>query len=194
MFSTKPIILYSVSALWILSELILDAAKFSRDKSHKRDRGSFAIINATIWTAIALGVFISINGLNAGVGEIKLLDPYLFNFGLLLIILGVFIRRIAILTLQRQFTVNVVIVKNHQIIDSGIYKHIRHPAYLGSLFSFLGLGISYQNWISLIVVFLPILISFLYRLRIEEQALIEHFNGDYLLYQKATKRLIPKIC
>jgi hypothetical protein len=76
MFSTKLIILYLVSAVWILSELILNISKFSRDKTQKRDRGSFIIINATIWTAIAIGIVAFVNGLKTGLGAIKPLDPY----------------------------------------------------------------------------------------------------------------------
>jgi len=103
------------------------------------------------------------------------------------------IRWMAILTLKKYFTVNVSILKDHRIIDKGVYKFIRHPAYAGSLLSFLGLGLSFSNWLSTLVIFIPILIAFIYRIRVEEKALIQAFGDEYLNYSKTTKRLIPKL-
>lgn len=189
----KFVIIICVSAVWVLPEQILNISKFSRDKTQKRDKGSFIIFNITIWVAIAIGVYFFIFGLKTGLGVIPFFDPYLCYLGLIVMIVGIVIRRAAISTLKKQFTVNVAIVKDHEIIDSGIYQYIRHPAYLGSLLSFLGLSISYQNWISLLIIFFPILVSFLYRISVEEKALIEHFGQTYIEFTKRTNRLIPKI-
>jgi protein-S-isoprenylcysteine O-methyltransferase Ste14 len=57
----------------------------------------------------------------------------------------------------------------------------------------LGLGLSLENWISILVAFIPMLLIRLYRIAIEEKVLIDHFGGEYLDYMKKTKRLIPKV-
>jgi len=108
-------------------------------------------------------------------------------------LLGLLIRWTAILTLRKYFTVDVSILPGHQIVKKGLYKYIRHPAYAGSLVSFLGLGLAFSNWLSSIVIVVPILTAFIYRIQVEEQALIQAFGDEYLDYSNTTKRLIPKI-
>jgi protein-S-isoprenylcysteine O-methyltransferase Ste14 len=87
----------------------------------------------------------------------------------------------------------VTIRDNHQIKKDGLYKVIRHPAYSGSILSFIGFGISLNNWISLIIITILIVSAMLYRISIEEKLLIEHFGPDYLEYTKKTYRLVPWI-
>jgi len=113
--------------------------------------------------------------------------------GLFLIISGVVIRIAAIRTLGNFFTVNLAIHNDHQLIKKGLYKFIRHPSYTGSLLSFVGLGVSFNNWLSLVVIFIPILISFLYRIKVEEKLMLQQFGSEYINYQKNTKRIIPLI-
>jgi protein-S-isoprenylcysteine O-methyltransferase Ste14 len=108
-------------------------------------------------------------------------------------LLGLIIRWTAILTLRKYFTVDVSILEDHKIVKKGIYKYIRHPSYAGSLVSFLGLGLAFSNWLSSVVIIVPILTAFIYRIQVEEKALIQAFGEEYLDYSNTTKRLIPKI-
>jgi len=79
--------------------------------------------------------------------------------------------------------------KNGQgLIESGIYKFIRHPAYLGVLI-FTGSFIA--SWATLIM-WLFLLFVLLIKIRLEENLLQEKFV-DYKNYKKRTKMLIPFI-
>jgi protein-S-isoprenylcysteine O-methyltransferase Ste14 len=119
--------------------------------------------------------------------------PFLFYYiGILFIFIGLIVRWIAILTLKKSFTVNVTVSEDQTIIRTGIYKSIRHPSYLGSLFSFLGLGLAFNNWLTLLIIFLPICFAFLYRIKVEEAALKKVFP-DYSEYIKHTRCLVPGI-
>jgi protein-S-isoprenylcysteine O-methyltransferase Ste14 len=113
--------------------------------------------------------------------------------GLILIISGMIIRFIAIRTLGKFFTVDLGTDKDHFLIKKGIYKYIRHPSYTGSLLSFLGMGLSLNNWISLFVIFVPVLIAFIYRIHIEEKLLVAQTGSEYEDYKKQTNRLFPWI-
>ncbi len=73
------------------------------------------------------------------------------------------------------------------------HKHLRHPAYTGALVAHLGLGLSFSNWFSLALSFVPYLAAAVYRIHVEEQALSEAFGQEYLEYSRDTKRLIPKL-
>ncbi|MFZ4464869.1 MAG: methyltransferase family protein, partial [Bacteroidales bacterium] len=73
-------------------------------------------------------------------------------------------------------------------MQSGLYKFLRHPSYTGSLISFLGFGLSLNNWLSLFIVFLPVLFSIIHRINIEEKLLTERFGKQYSDYIAGTKR------
>jgi protein-S-isoprenylcysteine O-methyltransferase Ste14 len=180
-----------VSAIWILSEVGLAILRRSSKTSYATHQkgGSPRSLWLTIIPCITIGVFWSFQTL----GLIKSARLYILWFGLALIILGLIIRWIAIYTLRKYFTVDVAIFKDHQVIVSGIYKSIRHPAYAGSLISFFGLGWAFGNWVSFIIIFFPILFSFIHRINIEEKALVSSVGEGYLEYMRKTRRLIPKI-
>lgn len=95
--------------------------------------------------------------------------------------------------LGKYFTVDVTIKKDHQLKTDGFYKYVRHPSYAFSLLTFLGLAIVLNNYISAVIVFVPVFLMFLYRIKIEEKVLTEQFGSDYSDYMKKTKRLIPFI-
>ncbi len=172
---------------WFASEVLLNRfmRSASEDKKHQ-DKGSILFIWLVIAVAITSGIMIT-NYMNLPVSN-QLLLRYA---GLFIIILGMIFRFFSIWTLGRFFTVDVTIRDNHKLKKDGIYKTIRHPSYSGSLLSFVGFGISLNNWISLIVITVLVTYAFLRRIKIEEKALSEHFGAEYLDYKENTYRLIP---
>ncbi len=181
-----------ISLVWIISEVILARVKHSKTEDSKGlDKSSLRFLWITIIICVFIGVFLGVWRIGWKIGYIPV--KFISLIGLVLIVLGLIVRWTAILTLKKYFTVDVSIQSNHKIIDKGIYKFIRHPAYTGSLLSFLGLGLAFSNWLSTLVIFMPVLIAFIYRIRVEEKALIQAFGGEYINYSKATKRLIPKL-
>jgi protein-S-isoprenylcysteine O-methyltransferase Ste14 len=184
------LIILSLSFLWLLSEILLGFLKRSpKGLSQDYDKASIRILWITILVSVSAGIFISMTG----IGYSPVAGRILPKFGIALIALGLVLRWAAILTLRRYFTVDVAIVSDHKIIERGFYNYIRHPSYLGSLISFAGLGLALSNYLSLIMILIPILVAFLYRIRVEEAALIQAFGDDYKKYIARTKRLIPGI-
>lgn len=84
------------------------------------------------------------------------------------------------------------IKEDHEVISTGPYAFVRHPLYLGvSLFlGFLPLALG--SFLGLIpwIIFILLLA---YRIRIEEQALVEELPGYSDYTKKVRKRLIPFI-
>jgi len=184
------LIIIVISAFWLPSEIILSRARRSETKDSPRlDKSSLRFLWIAILLSVFLGVFLGVKG----VGFIRVRHHILSLCGIFLMLLGLVLRWTAILTLRKYFTVNVSILPGHQIVKKGIYKYIRHPSYTGSLVSFLGFGLAFSNWLSSIVIFVPILTAFIYRIQVEEKALIQAFGEEYLDYSRATTRLIPKI-
>ena len=114
---------------------------------------------------------------------------YAFTIGLML--LGLTIRWSSIITLGRMFTTNVAIQRNHQLVERGLYRYIRHPSYTGLLLEFLALGFYTANWLSMIALLAPITTAIIIRIRREENVLAEAFGTAYCEYSNRTKRLIP---
>ena len=117
--------------------------------------------------------------------------PYLALFGLVVVSAGVGIRLVAMRTLRRHFTYTVGIREQHELIEQGLYRHLRHPAYLGELLIFVGIGLAFANWVSLVSLIVFPLIALGVRMNVEEEALSEHFAARYLEYRQRTWRLIP---
>jgi protein-S-isoprenylcysteine O-methyltransferase Ste14 len=176
-----------VWACWFTSEILLNRIYKTKDNQEKDwDKNSLLIIWITISVSIALGVFAT------NKTEAPITKTSLSNYtGLVLIILGIVIRLIAIRTLGKFFTVNLNLAEDHLLIKNGLYKFIRHPSYTGSLMSFFGFGLSLNNWLSLVIIFIPVLFVFIYRINIEEKLMTEQFGKEYDEYKKQTKRLIP---
>ena len=118
---------------------------------------------------------------------------WIFYAGEAFILIGIIFRFIIIRSLGKYFTVDVTIKQDHKIKKEGFYKYLRHPSYAFSLLTSLGLGLYLNNWLSLAFAFIPPFLAFAYRIRIEEQALVEQFGEEYLEYRKTTKKLIPFI-
>ena len=113
--------------------------------------------------------------------------------GLAIFLAGIAIRLYSIIYLGKFFTANVAIAADHKLIDTGPYQQVRHPAYTGSLLTFLGFGLFFCNWASLVIMIVPVYAAFLWRIHIEEQALLGAFGEQYEEYMKRTKRLVPGV-
>jgi protein-S-isoprenylcysteine O-methyltransferase len=178
-----------LGVLYTLSELGLLWLKRSGTTAADADRGSLSLI----WLVIGLSVgasFVCANALPRLVlGAAALWRPA----GVAVFAAGIALRWLAILSLGRFFTVNVAIASDHQLVERGPYRWVRHPSYTGALLAFLGLGLCLNNWASLAALMLPVSVVFLWRMRIEEAALLATFGGRYRDYMRRTRRLIPFI-
>lgn len=110
-----------------------------------------------------------------------------------LMILGLTVRITAILTLGRSFTVNVATHAAQTIQRSGLYSIVRHPSYLGLEICFLAVGLHTRNWACLVFMLVVPTLAVLYRIHIEEKALLGAFGAEYADYSRTTKCLIPGI-
>jgi len=173
--------------IWFLSELFLSLSRRS-EKSDKNneDRGSLGLIWTIIIAANVSSYYISVL-LPLAISE----NQAIRYVGLVLILAGVILRFSVVATLGTFFTVNVTIRPDHKLKTNGFYKYVRHPSYSASIISFIGYGISLNNWLSLILVTASVLTAFMIRIRIEERTLVGYFGDVYLDYMKNTKRLIP---
>jgi protein-S-isoprenylcysteine O-methyltransferase Ste14 len=153
------------------------------------DRGSLALFVVTGALSVPAGLVLGFTGY----GSVRAGEPYVAAAGVLLLVAGTALRWAAVRALWSYFTVNVSILEGQRVVRRGLYRVVRHPSYTGLLLRYLGLGLAFANWLSAALVFLPLLCATLYRIRVEEAALREHFGEEYLAYARDTKRLVPGI-
>ncbi len=94
--------------------------------------------------------------------------------------------------LGSNFSTEILISKNHQLITKGPFKFIRHPQYLSQFLMDLGGGIATLSYIliPLAVIELPFLIL---RAALEDKLLAKHFNAAFDSYKKKSGFMIPFI-
>lgn len=106
---------------------------------------------------------------------------------------GLAIRWTAILSLGKAFSANVAIRDSQTVYRSGLYRLVRHPSYSGLVLIFLAVALHERNWLAAALAMVPTTAALLYRIHVEEAALLEAFGGQYVEYCRTTKRLIPGI-
>ena len=187
----------ALGLIFFASEVLLTITRRSRTKTgEKLDRSTLGTLWVVIALSIAAGIFVaSSRALRAGF--VGLFDfprlPWLPALTIALFALGVTLRWWAIVTLGRFFTVDVVVEKDHQLVDRGPFRWVRHPSYTGVLVAFVGWTLTLHNWIAMAVVLVPILIAFIRRMNVEEEALLGALGERYAEYMKRTSRLVPFI-
>ncbi len=175
------IIFASVYLAWILIE-----SKISKAELHKGNRtsdygtcelyafGQAAVFLSALWFTSAWKL------------------PNLFHFiGLTTFLVGIAYRLWAINTLGKYYSHIVREITGHQIITSGPYHRIRHPAYAGMILANLGIVIFFFNSITLILFSLILIPAIILRIIIEEKTLFK--IEQYADYAKNRPRLIPGI-
>jgi protein-S-isoprenylcysteine O-methyltransferase Ste14 len=187
----KLISIIAFSYLYGFFEIFMSVRLRLKRKSNiitKGDKGSLWIL----FILIATGYFLAFTVGAGKIGRIYHWDVF-FVTGAIWIIIGMIIRINSILTLRQHFTYTVTEIENHELIESGLYKSIRHPGYLGQLLIFIGTSITFSNWISIILMMVPVLLGYINRIRVEERFMIKQFGQKYADYQKRTKKLIQGI-
>lgn len=183
-------ILFSISmVIWFLTEILYkNMLKSGIDDKKDKDKSTLNIL----WLAIPFSIATSVS--TSYMTEFPITNGvWILYLGEFFILAGIIIRFMIIRSLGKYFTVDVTIKKDHQIKKEGFYRYLRHPSYSFSLLTSLGLGLYLNNWLSLALAFLPPFFAFIYRIKVEEQVLVEQFGDEYLEYRKKTKKLIPFI-
>lgn len=125
----------------------------------------------------------------AVVGTSNLKTPNLaFVMGFWLMETSVFLRMVALLQLGKQFSYEIRILDEHQLVTDGIYGVIRHPLHLAFLGEVIGIAVISSNFSSFLVVFLLFLLI-LHRNRIEDEKLGQKFGEEFEKYRRKVPSL-----
>ena len=184
------LLFWIVYLFWFIIEIVGSIRQKAGEHAQKQDRGSVVFLVAALYVET---FFNFVSPWWFPQANITWNRPLLFWISLALMLFGIILRQHAIFTLGRSFTREVAIRPDQQVIQSGPYRLIRHPAYSGTMLTTLGFSLIMTNWASLILTMLGFFISHLYRIAVEERALRTSLGQTYVEYMQHTKRLIPLI-
>jgi protein-S-isoprenylcysteine O-methyltransferase Ste14 len=181
-------LVYWAVFIWaFLPEVILN--RRSQRLSSQQDAGSFAFIRGvqipTVGAAFALAFWHRFGALRW--------QALWFCAGVGIMVAGALLRRHCFRMLGKAFTGVVLVLPGQEVVERGAYRWIRHPSYSAAVLLFAGLILALGNWLSLVVVLIPVLFTYVYRVRVEECALVGVLGEPYRGYMRRTKRFVPKI-
>lgn len=144
-------------------------------------------ISAIILVIIIVGIF--------NIGTIKLDEKYSMYrlIGLILYAISSYMQVFSYKTLGENYSQEVVILKNHKLITTKVYKLVRHPQYFFQIISDLSVGIALVSYIVVPLVLLVELPLFILRAKLEEKLLLKHFGNEYVLYKSKSGFFVPFI-
>ena len=172
-----PWVLFSM--YWELAAKNVAAAKASETKT---SRGVHVLLaNVAVLLEIVpirgLGRFLNLTFVNLAAG-------------LAVQLLGLFLAIWARRALGRNWSGEISIKVEHQLIRSGPYQRLRHPIYTGLLAMYVGGAVVTGTWLAIIGVAMA---GFAYwrKIRLEEANLDVAFGAEYEAYRRETWALVP---
>lgn len=173
-------------AAWMGFEVVLrrpGAASSLRGST--ADQGSTPLLVICYVLAAALPIVLAQIGVGT-IGDAAWL-------GIALAALGLVLRPWAMRTLGASYSRNLRTDADQKLVTEGPYRWVRHPGYAGSLAVWVGATLAFHNWLATVAVAGLMTVAYGWRIRSEEQLLLERFGDAYRAYAVKTARLVPGV-
>lgn len=105
---------------------------------------------------------------------------------------GLIVFIISVLTMKDSWRAGVSTTDKTELVTEGIYRISRNPAFLGFDLVYIGITITFFNWILFIISLLAIVIFHLQIILVEEKFLIKTFNKEYEEYTENVNRYLGR--
>jgi protein-S-isoprenylcysteine O-methyltransferase Ste14 len=168
-------------AFWILTAFSVKRTKTQQPLHHR-----LLYLVLTVVAAVLVNASARVIDWNRDVFRHTLGTGILADF---LVLLGLFIAIWARVTLGGNWSAKVTLKENHELIQRGPYRVVRHPIYSGLLVMILGTAILVGQ-VGGFIVLLFCFFGFWVKFRREEKLLTKHLPG-YSEYMRRTKALVP---
>lgn len=115
------------------------------------------------------------------------------TIALVLMVAGLGLRTWAVVTLGRFFTWFITVYDDHQVIRSGPFRFIRHPAYCGALILFVATLLFLHAWVGALLSLVFQLFAYVRRIRYEEAMMVDRMGESYKTYIREVNALVPLV-
>lgn len=175
------IIFIVITLLWVGEFLVFPSSK-KEEQSRKK---SFSIILGSILFIITLNAIMYF-------ANFLLIDRFFLKvIALILYGSGLFLRYWSLILLGKNFSRDVEVSDEQELISHGIYKHIRHPLYLGLFLLTIAVPLYVGNILVFLLSIVLMFISINIRIK-EEEAFMEEILGErYLSWKNQRYKFIP---
>lgn len=110
--------------------------------------------------------------------------------GTALVVLGLAFAAWARVYLGRNWSADVQLKRDHELIRSGPYRWVRNPIYTGILVALAGSALARGRWGGVLAIVIAFA-SFWYKARLEERVMHDAFGAEYDAYKREVASLIP---
>ena len=131
------------------------------------------------------------HGRNVPAGWQGALELTLLAVGVACLTAGGAIRTWASRTLGRDFLVRLDLRDEHRLVESGPFRHVRHPTYAALLLMAIGTGLCFGSPLALAATALLWIPAMVVRVGREERQLAARYGRVYEEYRRRTWRLVP---
>ena len=178
----------AVPILQIAAALLLPGAGMDRgtgDKTVERQRIAARLMLALSLAIMVVGPYCDRRGIASLPG-----NDLCRYAGLALFALGFGVMIWATACLGKQFSIQVTLQKDHQLVTDGPYRFVRHPRYFGILVFLAGSSLLFRSRLALILV-VAMAMVLTWRIHDEEKLMRTAFQAEWEVYAQRTRRLIP---
>jgi protein-S-isoprenylcysteine O-methyltransferase Ste14 len=178
--------------LWITWWLLWVALAFGSKKTLQRESVASRLAYIVVaW--LAMYIMLSARGLGAWLRtDVLPFHVWMGWLGIAITALGFALTFWARAVLGRNWSGNVTIKVNHELIRTGPYRFVRHPIYTGIILALIGTAIARDQWRGVVAVILLWLSFTIKRLK-EEQFMRQTFGAQYVDYARATGAIFPAL-
>ena len=187
-----PFIEHGVSTFWLVFTILWVAAAFTSKRTVRVQSGGSRLLQAGLVLIGVTLIFNLGNWLVSGWLAARVVPestPVVFG-GAILTVAGMLFSVWARLTLGRNWSGTVTIKQDHELIQRGPYRIVRHPIYTGMLLAMLGTAFIFGT--ARCFVGVPIVgLAFWLKVQIEEQFMVQQFGAQYANYRQQVRALSP---
>jgi len=181
-FSAFFALFFSFVCIQRLLETFANRPVVKGDRLMRWSFPTMTVIHSGVFVGSAVEYFLMKRPINYAISAI----------GLALYILSLVLRNVAIRTLGRYFSLHIEIRQQHELIQEGVYRYVRHPIYSAVVLELISLPLVANAYLVLAIALLVYMPMLAWRLRREEQAMLEKFGGQYRQYQERAGALWPR--
>jgi protein-S-isoprenylcysteine O-methyltransferase Ste14 len=186
-FSRPPII--ATTAFTLVATVVALFSGVNLSSGEREDRSNRWVLGAFGVIALLLAFFSAYTDRN----DILTIDGDTARWiGFALLVVGAIVRLWPVFVLGPRFSGLVAIQRDHRLVTTGIYRHVRNPSYVGLMVGSIGWALVFRSGVGILIAVL-LLIPLVARIRSEERLLADHFGAEYESYRARTWRLLPGI-
>jgi methyltransferase len=116
--------------------------------------------------------------------------PFLAFLGVSGVILGQILRFLSMRSLEWRWTLPIAVIPNLPAVNTGIYRYLRHPNWLGVLLEMASLPLIHSAYLTAIV--FSLINGLIMSRRVQQEELALEENNQYLAQMQNTPRFIPQ--